>query len=263
MSEDSEIFFIGKYKDFKLSVNFNMGGASEQDAAYVLGYINERIGEHAFRFSGINIAKIKTFAKPNGVGLKAILSFLESNPQAKIKQVLLDGIKDEKLLPAAESFFFNQLLKNAKVDFRITDELIKSDITPQEEEIESQIIFVGNYGGWISIKKLSMDEVQDYEVSAILAGINNTIVHKAFTFSGCNQNDELVGKIAKGRKSFGNLLEALRKLETELTGNAIDDAYLVCKVFEKQGYKPYASPEMLSKAYPDIKPPKPKGRMPK
>ena len=280
MSEGSEIFFTGKYKDFALGVHFNMGGRNEQDAAYVLGYINERIGEQAFRFSGINVAKIKTFAKPSGSGLKSVISFLETNSQSSIKTALLDGIEDEKLLSAAESFFFNQLLENAKVDFRITDSLVKSDIVPEDEEMGEQIAFVGNYGGWISIKKLSLVEVKDYEVSAILAGINHTIVNKAFAFAGCSQNDELVSKIAKGRKSFGNLLEALKTLETSLTGqteqssvahgtenssigNALNDAYLVCKVFEKQGYKPYASPEMLTNAHPDIKPPKVKGRKPK
>jgi hypothetical protein len=263
MTEDEEIIFVGKYKDFKLGVHFSMGKSTDQDAAYVLGYINERIGEAAYRFSGINLARIKSFVKPEGIGINAIISFLEKNPQSKIKEALLDGIKDNLLLPAAESFFFNQLLKNAKVDFKISDNLVNSSIVPEEEAPEDTIAFIGNYKGWMAIKKLGLEEIKDYEVSAILSGINNTIVNKAFDFSGCNKNDELVSKVASGRKSFGNLLTALGKLKTSLTGNRLDDAYLVCKVFEKIGYKPYASPEMLSNAHPDIKPPKVRGRKPK
>jgi hypothetical protein len=269
---EDEIIFIGEYKDFKLGVHFSMGESNDQDAAYALGYISERIGEAAYRFSGINIARIKLFAKPEGEGLKAVVSFLEKNPQSKIKEALLEGIEDKLLLPAAESFFFNQLLKNAKVDFKVSGNLIDSTIVPEEEAPEDMVAFIGNYKGWMAIKKLGLEDVKDYEVSAILAGINNTIVNKAFGFSGCNKNDEEVAKIASGRKSFGNLLTALGKLITEhpklgterrSIGNRLDDAYLLCKVFEKLGYKPYASPEMLSNAHPDIKPPKVKGRKPK
>ena len=263
MDEGNEIFFIGKYKDFRLGVHFGLGGKTPQDAAYALGYISQRISEQAFHFSGINIAKIKSFARPEGKGIRGIISFLEKNPQALIKEALLEGIADEKLLPAAESFFFSQMLTNAQVAFRITDDLIKSDIVPEEIEPEGKIAFVGNYGGWISIKKLSLGEVQDYEVSGILSGIENTIANKAFGFSGCKSSDEAVNKLVKGKKSIGNLTEALKGLDASLSGNALDDAYLVCKVFEKQGYKPYASPEMLTNAYPDIKPPKVKGRKPK
>jgi hypothetical protein len=265
--EEEEIIFVGAYKDFKLGIRFAMDGASELDAAYALGYISERIEEPAFHLSGINIPKIRSFAKPNGKGLGAVISFLEANPQAKIKQALLDGIKDPLLLPAAESFFFNQLLQEAGVPYTIKENLISSNLKPEDEPIEDQIAFIGNTKGWITIKKLSLEEVKDYEVSAILSGITNTIINKAFDFSGCKKNDELVDEVASGRKSFGNLLNALRKLETENpklgTENRLDDAYLVCKVFEKIGYKPYPSPDMLSKAHSDIKPPKVKGRKPK
>jgi hypothetical protein len=241
--EDYEIIFVGKYKDFKLGVHYSMDKSTETDAAYVLGSISNKIDEPSFRFSGININKIKEFATPDGTGLSAVISFLEKNPQAKIKEVLLDGIRDKLLLPAADSFFFNQLLKAAKVDFTITNELVNSTIVPESEEPEDSIAFIGNFKGWMAIKKLGLDEVEDYEVSAILAGISNTIVNKAFDYSGCKKDDELVGKIATGRKAYGNLLNALRKLETSLTGNKLDDAYLVCKVFEKIGYKAYPSPE--------------------
>lgn len=264
---EEEIIFVGAYKDFKLGVRYPLGNASENDIAHILGAISSRIEEPAFQFSGLDLQKIKEFAKPSGTGLGSVVSFLESNPQSKIKETLLKCVDNHLLLPAAESYFFNQLLTAAKVDFKVTDELMPSSIGSEEKKPEDMIAFIANFKGWIAIKKLGLQDVQDYEVSAILSGITHTIVNKAFDFSGCKKNDELVSEIAGGRKSYGNLLAALRKLATEHrepeTGNLLDNAYLVCKVFEKLGYKPYPSPEMLSQAHPDIKPPKVRGRKPK
>lgn len=257
---EEEIIFVGAYKDFKLGVRYPLNNASESDVMHILGHISSQIEEPAYSFAGINIQKIGQFAKPSGTGLGSVVSFLESNPQSKIKETLLKCADNKLLLPAAESYFFNQLLSTAKVDFKVTEGMATSSIVSEEEQPGDQIALIANFKGWISIKKLGLDDVQDYEVSAILSGITHTIVNKAFDFSGCNKNDELVSNIAKGRKSYGNLLNALRTLETSLTGNRLDDAYLVCKVFEKLGFKPYPSPEMLSQAHPDIKPPKVRGR---
>ena len=58
-------------------------------------------------------------------------------------------------------------------------------IKPNEEKAEDQIAFIGAYNNWFAAKKLSMDsKIQDYEVSAILCGINHTIVNKSFDFAG-------------------------------------------------------------------------------
>jgi hypothetical protein len=72
-----------------------------------------------------------------------------------------------------------------------------------------------------------------------------------------------VGGIVSGkRKTLGNLCAALSALEPKLSGGR-EDACMVAKVMEEVGYRPYASPDMLTAAYPDIKPPKMKGRKPK
>jgi hypothetical protein len=256
-----EIIFSGAYKDFKFGVHFNLDGKQEKEVAQVLGYISSAVEPHAFRFSGINTKMIDDFAKPAGKGISAVCSFLENTPQAKIKDSLGKALSNPKLLPAAESCFFNSMLTKAGVGFRIsaTDPPFK----PSEEKLEGQIAFIGKYKSWIAIKKLGLEDAEEYEVSGILSGIDYTIVNKAFDFAGVKKDDATVNAVTKGkRKSYGNLLLCLRELESKLTGS-IDDAYLVCKVMETLGYRPYASPEMLSNAHPDIKPPKVRGRKPK
>jgi len=260
---EEEITFTGSYKDFKLGVRFPLAGATPADAAHALGFIASRIEEPAFRYSGINIAKIKEYAKPNSTGLQAVISFLESNTQSKIKEAVMAGTQNALLYPAAESFLFNQLLTNAGVDFKITDTIVSSSIVPEEEVPEDMIALTANFKGWVAIKKLGLEDVQDYEVSGILSGIENTIVNKAFDLSGCKKDEELLSKLSGGRKSFSNLINALKGISGSMSGNKPDDAYLVCKAFEASGYRPYASPGMLTNAYPDIKPPKVKGRKPK
>ncbi len=256
-----EIIFNGAYKDFKLGIHFNLDGKQEKEVAQVLGYISSAVEPQAFRFSGIDTKMIDGFAKPEGKGISAVCSFLESNPQAKIKDSLGKALSDPKLLPAAESCFFNSMLTRAGVDFKIAT--AEPPFKASEEKPEDYIAFIGKYKSWIAIKKLGLEDAEEYEVSGILSGINHTIVNKAFDFAGVKKDDAAVNAITKGkRKSYGNLVLCLRDLESKLTGS-MDDAYLVCKVMEMLGYRPYASPAMLTNAYPDIKPPKVRGRKPK
>jgi hypothetical protein len=98
-------------------------------------------------------------------------------------------------------------------------------------------------------------------VSGILCAINHTAVNKGFDFAGSKANVSMVIEAPK-RKSFGSLAQSLRELEGRLSGSP-DDAYSVCMRLDKAGFKPYASPEMLTEAHPDIKAPKTRGRKPK
>ncbi|MDD5171897.1 MAG: DUF2666 family protein [Candidatus ainarchaeum sp.] len=260
MEGGDEIIFTGAYKDFKLGIRFDLSGKEPKDAACALGYVSSKIEPYAFAFSGIDTKRIDEFAKPGGKGVGGVAAFLEKNPAGAMREKLSTAMKRPELMSVAGSYLINQLLVKAGVQFKI---MPSPAVAPKEEKIEDFIGLIGNYKGWIAIKKLGLENVQDYEVSGILSGINHTIVNKAFDFAGMKKDDAAVDSVVKGkRKSYGNLATALRELETKLTG-APDDAYVVCKVCENLGYKPYASPEMLTAAYPDIKPPKVKGRKPK
>lgn len=263
MIGEDEVLLSGKYKDFDMNVKFGLSKASEKDVAYVLSYINESIEQKAFEFSGIKTDMIDLFAAPSGKGLAAVIDFLKTNPQTEIKKQLQAACPVPELMPAAESYMFNRLLAKAGVPFKVQG--LQSALKPDKEDVEKRIMFVGKFKEWSVIKKVSINpDTPDWEVSGMLCGVNYTIINKAFDFAGMNKNETLISEVCKEcRKSFGNVLATLEKLEQKLPADPLEAAYVVCKSMTGMGYPPYATQTMLVKAYPDIKPPKPKGRMPK
>ncbi len=253
MAGNDGIIFNGAYKDFKLGVRFDLGGKSADEVVYALGYIGSAIEPHAYRFSGIDTKKIDAFASPDGKGLKAVCDFLGSRPPRAISAALAEALPKEELMPAAESYLLNRLLTKAGVQFTARS---SATLKPEEEDIGDHIAFIAKYHDWIAIKKLGLEKVQDYEVSGILCGTNHTLVNKGFDFAGAKADVSVAGK----RKTLGNLCAALSELA--LSGG-MEDAFRVAKAMEGVGYRPYASPDMLTAAYPDIKPPKMRGRKPK
>jgi hypothetical protein len=250
-----EIVFTGAYKDFKLGVKYDVSGKSEKDVSASLVDISAAIEPHAFALSGIDIKAIGRFVSFSGKGLGGVCDYL-NNSSSEWNKWAKENIAKKELMPIAESYLFNLLLRKAGVSFKSAG---NSPVKPQSEEIGDVIAFIGRYGKWVAIKKLGLDKVRDYEVSGILSGINYTAVNKGFDFSGTGREDDKVNAIAKGkRKSLGNALSCLEEVKSEG-----ESPYLVCKVLETVGYRPYASSHMLTSAYPDIKPPKVKGRKPK
>jgi len=264
MEGEDEIILSGTYKDFRKELRYGLASADDAEVAKVLGAVCDAAEPHAFAFSGVDVAGIRAYAKPSGTGLQAVADFLKDNPQAGIKERLKSLCPMPELLPAAESCFFNMLMTEAKVSFRMGDSIAKPSIVPSKEEAGDVIVFVGKYKSWISIKKLGLEGAKDYEVSAVLASVVHTATNKAFDLSGTQKDDALVAKAASGkRRAYGNLADALGVILPELKNERLSDAYVICKTFETIGFKPYASPEMLSSAHPDIKPPKVRGRKPK
>ena len=256
MDGKDEIVFTGEYRDFSLGVRFGLSGKKPAEAAAALAYVSERIEPHAFRFSGIDTAAIERMAAPSGKGIRAVSAYFEANPPGELRKKLLAAVPKPGLYIAAESYLLNRLLASAGVPFKIAP---PPGMKPESEKISDFVGFMGKYGQWVAIKKLGLEKVQEYEVSGILSGINNTIVNKAFDFAGYSAGNT---PAAAKRKSFGNLAQALQELESKAVGGP-GDAYAICKGIEGAGFKPYASPEMLTEAYPDIKPPKVRGRKPK
>ena len=248
-----EIIFSGAYKDFKLGVHYDLNGKKPEEIAEILGYLSSEIEPYAFKFSGVDIKKIEDFVKPNGKGISSVCEFLENNSTEWNR--IVKNLDNKKLKAVADSYMINRLLTNAGVDFKVSSQKVDGE----KEEIDDQIAFIGKFEKWVSIKKLSTGGAKDYEVSGILAGINFSVVNKAFDFAGIDKDDAAVAAATKGkRKSLGNVVDALKSL-----GDKAENPYVVCKVLEELGYRPYASSHMLTDAYPDIKPPKVKGRKPK
>lgn len=145
---------------------------------------------------------------------------------------------------------------------------------------EDSIDFAAKYKDWVVIKKATIHEdMKPEEIAFHLASIRQTIDRKAFELLGVDTKalDDYAAKITGGmRKGFSNLAEALKVLDTkeakESVGKAcggkeelseIAGTYLFRKVVQNLKFDFDVSNEMLSKAYPHLKMPKPPGRKPK
>ncbi len=246
MIGDDEIIFSGKYKGLNLNVRYGLRGASKKDVAGALVEVIKTIEPFAYEFSEINCKKVEEIASKAGKDLASVAKFIRENP---VRKMLEGAVKDEKLTTAAESYFFNRVLANVGINL-FPD--AKTSIKPEPEKVEGQIVFVAKYEKWVAIKKLALEGVKDWEVSGLLSGIVQTAVNKAFEFTG--ESGEV--STGKRRKSFGAAADLLE----ELIGK---DAYTIVKSLENLGYVPYANPDMLTAAHPDIKPPKLRGRIAK
>ncbi len=255
MEESDGVIFTGAYKDFGFGARFGLAGKSPDDVVSALCQINAAIEPHAYRFSGIDTKKIDAFARPEGRGLNAVRGFLQARPPRAIAAALAEALPRAELMPAAESYLLNRLLTAAGVAFTAAS---ASALKPEREEPGDCIAFIAKYRDWVAVKKLGLEKVQDYEVSGILSGINHTAVNKGFDFAGARAENQGAG----GRKTWNNLCAALASLEPKLAGGR-EDACIIVRAMEGVGYRPYASPNMLTAAYPDIKPPKVRGRKPK
>jgi len=258
MFGDEEIVFSGKYKDFDFSARFDLSKADEKDVTAALFFVSEKIERDAYRFSGLDLKKIDEVAKKCS-SIEEIIGYLDANP---IRKMLEPSISNKKLMPAAESCFFNMIFRKSGIKAKPEIEL---KLKPEKAKEEGRIGFIGKYKEWTAIKKLSLKDVdEDWEVSGILSGINHTIVNKGLELSCKNYADveEKARKAAKGRrKSIAAAAEALEEIKGELNSECWPA--LLTKTLEELKYYIYITPFVLVDAYPDLKPPKTRGRKPK
>ncbi len=144
------------------------------------------------------------------------------------------------------------------------------------EEPDS-VDFMAKYRGWIAIKRMSIKEdTKPEEVAFHLAAIRQTVDRKAFEVLGIDTAslDEYASKLTQNaRKSYKNLADVLQQLgsaEAKAAAEAaakgkqelvqVASTYLFRKVVQNLGFDFDVNQEMLSKAYPELKIPKPLGR---
>jgi len=245
----------GAYKGWKFGYVFELEGKKEENVAYALAKTADEIEDKAYMHCGINTEVIDGAIRgADGKGINEMLSFLE---KFRTSEMLENACGEKKeLRPAAESYFFNRLLKAFDVPYRLTAEMLSYfKVEEKEKEPDDQIVFIGKYKEWVAIKKLTVPGSEEYEIGGILSSICATVVPKTFQFAKINANI----KTSKG-KSIKNLFEMLKNAESK---DEKQTAANVNAVFHAYGITPYPTIQMLEKAYPDLKVKKPKGRMPK
>lgn len=142
------------------------------------------------------------------------------------------------------------------------------------------IEFVAKYKNWVAVKKIQITEgLAPEEIALQLSTIRQSVDRKSFEILGIDTAaiDAYASEFTKGtRKSFSALAEVVQKLGTkevkeklkaatngkdELT--EIAQVYLFRRVVQGLQFDFDVNPDLLQKAYPGLKVPKPPGRKPK
>ncbi len=142
------------------------------------------------------------------------------------------------------------------------------------------IEFSAKYKNWVAIRKMTIHpDTKAEEIAFSLSGIRQSIDKKTFEFLDIDTasldaySEKLAGSV---KKSIGGFSEALLKFSSPEAKAAIEKAcekkpehmafarvYLIRKIAQLLNLDFDVSQEALSKIYPKLKVPKPKGRMPK
>ena len=245
--EDLAIVYSFPYKGFfeQKSMVYSLEGRSEREAAYVLREAME-LSIASLTLSGIDWKGIKAYVEEReGRDLGETLKRIKLSDVAK-------PYREKKLSSVAESYALRVAMEmHGERYFPTSKEMEEEGISLEGEKWEDKegIGFVIRFKGWVVIKKLSYADVEDYMVAGRAAGIQDSITEKFWGFLGYSAD--------KGRKSIKRLVEALSSLK----GEGIERRFNTYKAFVESGYYPYATLEMLAKAYPDLKPKKPRGRV--
>lgn len=157
---------------------------------------------------------------------------------------------------------------------------MRNDQNFSNESEEEEISFIVNYKGWVVVKRMVIDKnTTQQEIAQLLASIRSTIDRKSFDFTGINKEpiDSFVAKITEGKRAtFSDLKNVLENLKSSEMNPVLDKAcgdnpllrdvakeYLFTQILNSLGISAGLSLESLSKAYPELKIPKPRGRFKK
>ncbi len=253
--ETPEIILSGTFKSLNLKHHFILTNAKEEEVARLLARLSEEIEPFAYEFAGVNSKKVKALV-PSVSSFTQACEHLATVKQSEVKKALKEACAKDELLAAAEVLYISELFKKAGFEAKVKGTTSLTDKNDSNDP--EQVAFVGNALGWFSIKKLSIDpSTQDWEVAGILSSINQTMISKMYDFLKLPVQTDEIMKATKGkRKSFGSLAEALKGIDTK-------NPRTVMMIAETIGYPLYIRPDILTSAYPDIKPPRVKGRLPK
>ncbi|MCP4647430.1 MAG: DUF2666 domain-containing protein [bacterium] len=260
-----ELKFEMDYKGDRHGLHYNLESASEQDVAHAAAAISQLANEKGFLYTGIAMMRIDEFV--DGISASTPSEALKSISSSVLRSAFKESVGElDKLVPAAEAYFFHKLFQKFSVPVLAEPEMFSGKLKMDKTHPKDKIALLAKYKSWVAIKKMSLDSgVQDYEVSGTLCAINETLVKKAFDFAQIDiiALDTEAAKLTKGkRKSYSTIGEVLESIPDK-NQNKLEKAYLLHAILRELKVRPYAHRLMLSKQYKDIKVPKPRGRMPK
>ncbi|MEK6953792.1 MAG: hypothetical protein AABX01_02210 [Candidatus Micrarchaeota archaeon] len=234
----------------------------------------ELIRKKAYDFAPIDkagIAKEAASVASKVNSIPSLISILSTLKPGALESQLLPFCKDDrdpekviqkKLAPVTDiavGYFISQLFgKLFPIKF-------KAQGSPKKKEFR----FASNYKGWVIIRKANLEVAEKREVLACLVHTLESFERKFRQFhpnpAFFTRVDLLLAKYPQ-RKSFGKMLLALQEAQLEGLLSQSDpflNKYALYKILCQLGYSPILSGQMLERIYPELKIPKPRGRMKK
>ncbi len=168
-----------------------------------------------------------------GVDIERVKAYLEGKAN-------IDEAAKKELLPFAKSAALFLLIKDKLLS-------IPAEEPPAEPFSGKGIGYAFAYDEFVAIRKLS-PQAKPYEVAGLLSACIERLLERWYS---------LAHPVPKAKLSARSAPLALAK---EFEGSAEE---IVEKALAYKSFRPYPYLEGLVKAYPDLKPKKPRGRLPK
>lgn len=252
----------------------NGASLTDKTAFALLENAFELIRKKTYDYAPIDKKAIAQFAAPYASKINSLgdlISLLKTLKPGALEAQLIPFCKDDrdpariiekKLAPVTDiavGYFISILFE------RLFPVKIKAMGRPPKNEFR----FAANFKGWIIIRKANFDVAERKEILACMIHTMVSIEKKMAQLHGNSQFlvslNSLISKYPV-RKSFGKMLALLEEAKAQ---NLLPDndaflrKYALYKIMYQLGYSPYLSNEVLEGIYPELKIPKPKGRMKK
>ncbi len=249
--------FVNDKGGFELVFESKSTKEDEMGLLSTLSYIYWATVEPTFFLIGVDCEKVKTIAHEKAHAFKKTEDAKRTLQGAR--KDLLASIRKPELLNAATRFFYVEFFSKLnhppmpKPDMFSTQKFTKKELKNDVKKV----VFIANFSDWKVVKKLHpKPTTPDYEFGAALCSIHNTIGQQLL-----KNAKEL--KIKKSSSLSHPLMRFIKYKQEIEKSNDIEKAINLGKMLELCGFPPYPDLEMLIKAYPQLKIPKPRGRKPK
>lgn len=234
-----------------------------------LGEVEKFVGRQGKISSVSKLASAFSSSKPSQLEEK-MNEFVEAAPKkGEGDAAALEKVKKEKGYPSefAFSYYVSRLL----------EEMFSHPPFSQKPSPTKEIRFVANFGGWMSVRKVNLEKAEKKEVVGCCATIFDSIRRKlpeylcaagksgeyaAFTGAFLSRFPQRKSfarvpeiLLAAGKEEQRVALFAEKGFETQL----LDLFY--SSALERVGFPPFVSTSQVSRVYPELKIPKPRGRI--
>ncbi|HLC48431.1 MAG TPA: hypothetical protein VJI13_05135 [Candidatus Norongarragalinales archaeon] len=259
-----------------LQIDDGLKGAAVTDSG-VLALLEktfEAIRKKTYDFAPIDKNGISNLAAQHAPKMRTIPDFI----------TLLSGLKpgglEAQILPFCRDDRNPERVSEKKlspvtdiaVDYFICclyEKLFPVKVNSSGKPPKKEFRFASNLKGWVVIRKVNLEVAEKKEVLACLVHTLESMEPKFAQYRGgtafFTRLDALLAKYPS-RKSFGKLMLLLQEASKEGLLSQTDsflNKYALYKLLAQLGYSPYLTGELLEGIYPELKIPKPRGRLKK